>query len=90
MIGVTKAAAVEYAQAGIRVNSVCPGVIQTAMVERLAPEAPEMEAGLLAGTPMRILGQPDNIAQVAVWLCSDRVSFVTDHSMTVDGGYTAQ
>jgi len=60
------------------------------MVERLAPEAPEMEAGLLAGTPMRILGQPDNIAQVAVWLCSDRVSFVTDHSMTVDGGYTAQ
>ncbi len=80
----------EYAQAGIRVNSVCPGVIQTAMVERLAPEAPEREAGLLAGTPMGILGQPDNIAQAVVWLCSDRASFVTGHSMAVDGGYTAQ
>lgn len=88
--GLTKAAALEYAKAGIRVNTVCPGVIQTAMVERLVAGTPEMEAGLVAGTPMGVLGQPDNIAQAVVWLCSDRASFVTGHTMTVDGGYTAQ
>ena len=88
--GVTKAAALEYAKAGIRVNSVCPGVIQTAMVERLVEATPEMEAGLVAGTPMGILGQPDNIAQAVVWLCSDRASFVTGHNMAVDGGFVSQ
>jgi len=59
-------------------------------VERLVAGTPEMEAGLVAGTPMGVLGQPDNIAQAVVWLCSDRASFVTGHTMTVDGGYTAQ
>jgi len=88
--GITKVAALEYAKAGIRVNSVCPGVIQTAMVERLVEATPEMEAGLVAGTPMGILGQPDNIAQAVVWLCSDRASFVTGHNMAVDGGFVSQ
>ena len=88
--GITKAAALEYAQAGIRVNSVCPGVIQTAMVDRLVSAQPEMEAGLLAGTPMGRLGQPDDIAQAVVWLCSDRASFVTGHNMAVDGGFVSQ
>ncbi|MBE0417819.1 MAG: SDR family oxidoreductase [Coriobacteriia bacterium] len=88
--GMTKAAALEYAQAGIRVNSVCPGVIQTAMVERLVEATPELEAGLVAGTPMGIMGQPDNIAQAVVWLCSDRASFVTGHNMAVDGGFVSQ
>ncbi len=88
--GLTKAAALEYAKAGLRVNSVCPGVINTAMVERLIAETPEMEAGLLAGTPMGRLGEPSEIGEAVVWLCSDRASFVTGHNMAVDGGYTAQ
>ncbi|MCE5191194.1 MAG: SDR family oxidoreductase [Actinomycetia bacterium] len=88
--GLTKAAALEYAKAGLRVNSVCPGVINTAMVERLIAETPEMEAGLVAGTPMGRLGEPSEIGEAVVWLCSDRASFVTGHNMAVDGGYTAQ
>jgi len=88
--GVTKVAALEYAQAGIRVNSVCPGVISTPMIERLLAEQPEMEAGFVAATPVGRLGRPEEIAEAAVWLCSDRASFVTGHNMVVDGGYTTQ
>ncbi|MCE5203789.1 MAG: SDR family oxidoreductase [Coriobacteriales bacterium] len=88
--GITKVAAVEYAKAGIRVNSVCPGVIHTAMVDRLVAETPEMEGGLTAATPMGRMGEPQEIAEAVVWLCSDRASFVTGHNMVVDGGYTAQ
>lgn len=88
--GLTKAAALEYAKAGLRVNSVCPGIINTSMIERLIAETPEMEAGLLAGTPMGRLGEPSEIGEAVVWLCSDRASFVTGHNMAVDGGYTAQ
>lgn len=88
--GVTKVAALEYAQAGIRVNSVCPGVIDTAMVDRLLAEHPEMGAGLTAGTPMGRMGEPDEIGEAAVWLCSDKASFVTGHDMAIDGGFTAQ
>jgi len=88
--GVTKVAALEYAQAGIRVNSVCPGIIQTPMVDRLVAAQPEMEAGLVAGTPMGRMGQPSEIGEAVVWLCSDRASFVTGHNMAVDGGFTAQ
>lgn len=88
--GLTKATALEYAKAGIRVNSVCPGVINTAMVERLIAAEPAMKAGLTAGTPMGRLGEPSEIAEAVVWLCSDRASFVTGHSMAVDGAFTAQ
>ena len=88
--GLTKVAALEYAQAGIRVNSVCPGVIQTPMVDRLVAANPAMEAGLVAGTPLGRLGQPGEIAEAVVWLCSDRASFVTGHNMAVDGAFVAQ
>jgi NAD(P)-dependent dehydrogenase (short-subunit alcohol dehydrogenase family) len=88
--GITKVAALEYAPVGIRVNSVCPGVIQTPMVDRLIAANPEMEAALVAGTPMGRLGRPEEIAEAVVWLCSDRASFVTGHNMVVDGAFTAQ
>jgi NAD(P)-dependent dehydrogenase (short-subunit alcohol dehydrogenase family) len=88
--GITKVAALDYASVGIRVNSVCPGVIQTPMIDRLVAANPEMEAALVAGTPMGRLGRPEEIAEAVVWLCSDRASFVTGHNMVVDGAFTAQ
>ena len=88
--GMTKVAALEYSAAGVRVNSVCPGIIETAMVEQLRQDAPEMIAGFIAATPIAKLGMPDDIAQAVVWLCSDRSGFVTGHNMVVDGGYIAQ
>lgn len=88
--GITKVAALDYAKAGIRVNSVCPGVIQTPMIDRLVAENPEVEAQFTAGTPMGRLGKPEEIAEAVVWLCSDRASFVTGHNMVVDGAFSAQ
>lgn len=88
--GITKVAALEYAKAGIRVNSVCPGVIQTPMVDRLVAAHPEMEPALIAGTPMGRVGQPIEIAEAILWLCSDRASFATGQNMVVDGAFTAQ
>lgn len=88
--GITKVAALEYASMGIRVNSVCPGPIQTAMIDRLSETHPQMLAELLASAPMGRLGRPEEIAEAAVWLCSDRASFVNGHSMVVDGAFTAR
>lgn len=88
--GITKVAALEYASSGVRVNSVCPGVIQTPMIDRLLAATPEAEASFVAGTPLGRLGRPEEIAEAVVWLCSDRASFVTGHNMVVDGGFTAQ
>ena len=83
-------AALEYAKANIRVNSVCPGVIKTAMVDRLLKAQPEMEAGLTAGTPLGRMGKPEEIAEAVVWLCSDAASYVSGHNMAVDGAFTTQ
>ena len=88
--GITKGAAVEFGGQGIRVNSVCPGVILTPMVERAVLETPGMREGLEAATPLGRMGKPGEIGEAVVWLCSDRASFVTGHNMVVDGGYTAQ
>jgi NAD(P)-dependent dehydrogenase (short-subunit alcohol dehydrogenase family) len=91
VIGLTKAAALGYAKAGIRVNAVCPaGISGTGMSQRLAPINPEIVADLSARTPLGRLGTPEEVAQAVVWLCSDAASFVTGHAMAVDGGYVAQ
>lgn len=90
VIGLTKTAALEYAKTGIRVNAVCPGVIQTPMVARLTNNRPDLGEALVAGEPMGRVGKPEEIAEAAVWLCSDAASFVTGHAMSVDGGYVAQ
>ena len=89
VVGLTKTAALEYAQQGIRVNCVCPGVIQTPMTERGLSD-PERRARIIASEPIGRVGTPEEIAEAVVWLCSDAASFVTGHTMTVDGGYVAQ
>ena len=90
VIGLTKTAALEYAKANIRVNCVCPGLIDTPMVGRLGGSNPEMVAALTQTEPVGRLGKPAEIGEAAVWLCSDHASFVTGHSMVVDGGLVAQ
>ncbi len=91
VVGLTKTAALEYAKAGIRINAVCPGIIHTSMVERMyLDQRPELEARLIATEPIGRLGQPEEVAQAVLWLCSDAASFVTGHTMTVDGGLYAE
>jgi NAD(P)-dependent dehydrogenase (short-subunit alcohol dehydrogenase family) len=86
VVGLTKTAALEFAREGIRVNCVCPAAIRTYMVEHLPPER-QME--LVAPQAMRRLGEPNEVAEAVVWLCSDRASFVTGIAMPVDAGSTA-
>ena len=90
VVGLSKTAALEYAKAGIRVNAMCPGVIETPMVERLTSGNPGMMEGFVSIHPVGRAGQPQEIAEAVVWLCSDAASFVTGHAMSVDGGITAQ
>jgi NAD(P)-dependent dehydrogenase (short-subunit alcohol dehydrogenase family) len=89
-VGLTKTAALEYAKQHIRVNCVCPGVIRTPMMERMLTRTPELEQQYIAAEPIGRLGMPEEIAESVVWLCSEAASFVTGHTMTVDGGMMAQ
>lgn len=88
--GLTRAAALEYARSGIRVNSVCPGVIQTPMIERFTHGEAQIRKQLTAGEPVGRVGRPEEVAEAVLWLCSDRASFVTGDLMPVDGGWVAQ
>lgn len=90
VIGLTQTAALEYAKQGVRVNVVCPGVIQTPMIDRFAGDNAERRAALSAGEPIGRVGRPEEVANAVTWLCSDRASFVTGASLPVDGGWTAQ
>lgn len=93
LVGLTRVAALEYATQGICVNAVCPGFIETPMVmERglAASSHPEVYQQIAALHPMKRLGKPEEIAAAVVWLCSDAASFITGHTLIVDGGYTAQ
>lgn len=90
VVGLTKTAALEYAKAGIRVNAVCPGYIRTPLIENALATNPEMEEQIVSRHPIGRMGRPEEIAEAVVWLCSDAASFVTGHTMTVDGGYVAQ
>lgn len=91
VIGLMKTAALEYAKSGIRVNAVCPGPIDTPMLRGPGGERVDrFVAKMVAGQPGGRLGQPEEIAEAAVWLCSAAASFVTGHAMSVDGGYMAQ
>lgn len=90
VVGLTKTAALEYSKEGIRVNAVCPGVIKTAMVDRVIAGNPETEKQLMAMEPIGRLGTPEEIAEAVLWLCSDAASFVTGHCLVVDGGFTVQ
>jgi NAD(P)-dependent dehydrogenase (short-subunit alcohol dehydrogenase family) len=86
VVGLTKTAALEYAGNHIRVNAVCPGFITTRMT-RITREHRSDE--IIAHTPLRRFGEPEEIAEMVVWLCSDRASYVTGAAYAVDGGWTA-
>ena len=86
VVGLTKTAAMEYADAGIRVNAVCPGFIRTRMTAKTLEEREDAIAGR---APMNRVGTPEEIAEMVVWLCSARSSFVTGMAYAVDGGWTA-
>lgn len=90
VIGLTQAAALEFAGQKIRVNAICPGVIQTPMVERFTHGEAQAIKELSAGEPVGRMGKPEEIAQVALWLCSDASSFVTGHPLVADGGWLAR
>jgi NAD(P)-dependent dehydrogenase (short-subunit alcohol dehydrogenase family) len=90
VVGLTKTAALEYAQKNVRVNCVCPGVIQTPMVARLMDSGKMNENDMRAGEPVGRFGQPHEIGEGVVWLLSDASSFVTGHSMVIDGGWIAR
>ena len=86
VVGLTKTAAIEYAEDKIRVNAVCPGYIETNMTVDVMQRR---GADILAKVPFRRMGTPEEIAEMVVWLCSDRASFVTGAAYNVDGGYMA-
>lgn len=89
VIGQTRSVALEYARQGIRVNAVCPGTIDTPMVERMYANEQLDPDEVLAGTPMGRLGTPEEVAAAVLWLCSDAASYVTGVALPVDGGVTA-
>jgi NAD(P)-dependent dehydrogenase (short-subunit alcohol dehydrogenase family) len=86
VLGLTKTAALEYAEANIRVNAVCPGYIQTRMTEETMRRRGE---AILAQVPFHRMGKPEEIAEMVVWLCSDRASYVSGACYNVDGGWMA-
>jgi NAD(P)-dependent dehydrogenase (short-subunit alcohol dehydrogenase family) len=88
VIGLTKAAALETARTGVRVNAVAPAAIDTDMYTRFAAD-PEVRRQVDAAHPVGRIGRPEEVAAAVVWLCSDAASFVTGHTLTVDGGFTA-
>jgi NAD(P)-dependent dehydrogenase (short-subunit alcohol dehydrogenase family) len=90
VVGLTKCAALEYARAGIRINDVCPGVVDTPLVAGMIAQQPKLASRLDQVEPVGRKARPEEIAEAVVWLCSDAASFVTGASISVDGGLTAQ
>lgn len=88
VVGLTRHAALRWARKGVRVNCVCPGVVDTPMVEGVTAR-PELRKIVEGMTPMGRFGQPEEIAAGVLWLCSDASSFVTGHPLVIDGGATA-
>jgi NAD(P)-dependent dehydrogenase (short-subunit alcohol dehydrogenase family) len=90
VIGLTKSAAVEFGKQGIRINAVLPAAIETDMLQRFVGDNAEMRAQMAAKHPIGRVGKAEEIAEAAIWLSSSKSSFVTGHSLLVDGGFTAQ
>ena len=90
VIGLTRTAALEYAGRGVRVNAVCPGMIDSPWLQRYAGKEPDRLAALAAEPPMGRLGSPADIAKAAIWLCSPAAAYITGQALAVDGGLTAR
>lgn len=90
IVGLTYTAALEFAEQGIRVNAVCPGVVDTPMFTNKAKAQPGVLDGVLSSIPAKRLASPEEVAQAAIWLCSGLSSFVTGVALPVDGAYRAQ
>jgi NAD(P)-dependent dehydrogenase (short-subunit alcohol dehydrogenase family) len=90
VLGLTKAAALDTAKDNIRINAVCPGVIETPMSERTARVGQMPKQAAIEAHPIGRIGQPEEIANTVLWLCSDEASFVIGFPMVVDGGYIAR
>jgi NAD(P)-dependent dehydrogenase (short-subunit alcohol dehydrogenase family) len=91
VVGLTRSAALEYAQRAIRINAVCPGGTATPLMDRITGgAATERHRHFVGFHPMGRMAQPEEIAAAVVWLCSEQASFVTGHALSVDGGWTTR
>jgi NAD(P)-dependent dehydrogenase (short-subunit alcohol dehydrogenase family) len=88
VIGLTKAAALDYAAAGVRINAVCPGIIETPMMDRFSGGTEEGRQRVIGQEPVGRMGRPEEIASAVLWLCSDLGAFTVGHALVVDGGQT--
>jgi NAD(P)-dependent dehydrogenase (short-subunit alcohol dehydrogenase family) len=89
VVGITKSTALEFARKGIRVNCVCPGPTRTGMNEALVAASPEIVKAMDQKVPMGRIGEPEEVAAAAIFLCSDEASYITGHALPVDGGIVA-
>jgi len=88
VIGLTKSAALDYASQNIRINAVCPGIIETSMMDRFTGGTAEGRERVIAQEPVGRMGKPEEIAAAVVWLCSDPAAFIIGHAVVIDGGQT--
>jgi NAD(P)-dependent dehydrogenase (short-subunit alcohol dehydrogenase family) len=89
VVAMSKVAALEYAPKQVRVNAICPGIIDTPMMDRFSGDTDEGRARVIAQEPIGRMGRPEEIAGAVLWLCSERGGFVTGHALVMDGGQTA-
>ena len=90
IVGLTKTAASEFVKQGIRINVVCPGVIRTPIIDRFTEKGKGIEKQFEDMEPIGSMGQPEEVAEAVLWLCSDKASFVIGDALAVDGGWIAQ
>ena len=89
VIGLTRSAALDYAAHNIRVNAICPGIIDTPMMDRFSGGTEEGRDRVIAMEPVGRMGRPEEIASAVLWMCSDNAGFLVGHALVMDGGQTA-